>query len=226
MTLDKLRMNWPLLKEDKFKKNLSLMDNDDIRFYGMIVSEKNKAHMLKVITPIFSSLTSVLDIGSGTGQHAIYFAKNMPHILWYTSDCLKYLDDIKASVINASLSNIREPFELDIAKSPWPKIDIDAVFTANTFHMMSNSNIIRFFAGVSSLLKKWGSFIVYGPFIYKASFLIKSDEQLNKWLKNRGAHCEIKHFDDVVALAADNGLKLIMDYDMPDNNRMLHFVKM
>ncbi|MBL4710996.1 MAG: DUF938 domain-containing protein [Gammaproteobacteria bacterium] len=223
--LENYRIKRALFHKHTSHKDQGLMGNDDIRFYSSIVCEKNKDHILNIIAPIFSTFTNILEIGSGIGNLGVYFAKNMHNIQWHTSDYVEYLDAIKAQVSNSQLPNISEPFALDIVKYHWPKIAIDAVFTANTFHMMNDNMLANFFKEVNSALDKWGSLVVYGPFLHSESFFIKSDEQLNKWLKNRNAQCGIKQFDEVVTLAKRNGLQLIMDYDMPDNNQILHFIK-
>ncbi len=187
--------------------------------------DQNKEPILSVISPVFSSLSSVLEIGSGTGQHALYFAEKMPHLRWFTSDCQSYLDGINMWLADAALPNVEPPFELDVTSSKWPQLDIDAVFTANSIHIMNQQNVIDFMSGVGRLLKEQGSLMIYGPFNYNGSYTSESNESFDLWLKERDAASGIKPFEEMLALAENNGMSLLTDYEMPANNRILHFIK-
>ena len=187
--------------------------------------DQNKEPILSVISPVFSSLSSVLEIGSGTGQHALYFAEKMPHLRWFTSDCQSYLDGINMWLADAALPNVEPPFELDVTSSKWPQLDIDAVFTANSIHIMNQQNVIDFMSGVGRLLKEQGSLMIYGPFNYNGSYTSESNESFDRWLKERDAASGIKPFEEMLALAENNGMSLLTDYEMPANNRILHFIK-
>jgi cyclopropane fatty-acyl-phospholipid synthase-like methyltransferase len=187
--------------------------------------DQNKEPILSVISPVFSSLSNVLEIGSGTGQHALYFAEKMPHLRWFTSDCQSYLDGINMWLADAALPNVEPPFELDVTSSKWPQLDIDAIFTANSIHIMNQQNVIDFMSGVGRLLKEQGSLMIYGPFNYKGSYTSESNESFDRWLKERDAASGIKPFEEMLALAENNGMSLLTDYEMPANNRILHFIK-
>lgn len=186
---------------------------------------QNKTAILSVISPIFSSASSVLEIGSGTGQHAIYFSQKMPHLKWYTSDCKAYLDGINMWLKDECLPNVAAPFELDVSSSVWPELDVDAVFTANSIHIMNQQDVVNFMSGVSRLLGKQEDLMIYGPFNYNGAYTSKSNESFDQWLKQRDALSGIKHFEEMVSLANNNGMQLNTDYEMPANNRILHFVK-
>jgi cyclopropane fatty-acyl-phospholipid synthase-like methyltransferase len=185
--------------------------------------DQNKDPILSVISPVFSKLSSVLEIGSGTGQHAIYFAEKMPHLKWYTSDCQPYLEGINMWLDEAALPNTVAPVELDVTASPWPKLDVDAIFTANTVHIMSWNEVHHFMAGAGRLLGKQGSLLIYGPFNYAGTYSSDSNERFDQWLKSRDPESGIKHFEEIVSLAGENGMELVTDYAMPANNRILHF---
>ena len=187
--------------------------------------EQNKEAILEVISSVLSSVSSVLEIGSGTGQHAIYFAANMPHLSWHTSDCAPYLDGINMWLAEAEASNVQPPLELDVSASSWPQLDVDAVFTANSIHIMSQLDVNNFMAGVGRLLRKRGVLLIYGPFNYAGNYTSASNESFDQWLKNRNPSSGIKHFEEMVSLANDNGMQLVSDYAMPANNRILHFAK-
>ena len=115
--------------------------------------DQNKDPILAVIAPIFSTVSDVLEIGSGTGQHAIYFAEKMSHLRWHTSDCKAYLDGINAWLSEAGLCNIKSPFELNVSVTDWPALEVDAIFTANSIHIMNQQNVVDLFEGTGALLK-------------------------------------------------------------------------
>lgn len=187
--------------------------------------EQNKEPILAVISPVFSAVSSVLEIGSGTGQHAIYFADQLPHLKWHTSDCASYLDGINMWQDDAGLPNVLPPFELDVSVSLWPQLDVDAVFTANSIHIMSQPDVVNFMVGVGRLLKVQGELMIYGPFNYDGQYTSDSNESFDQWLKSRDPLSGIKHFEDMVSLANENGMQLVFDHVMPANNRVLHFRK-
>lgn len=187
--------------------------------------DQNKGAILAIISPIFSSHNSVLEIGSGTGQHAVYFAGEMPQLQWYTSDCRSYLEGINMWLEEARLPNINAPVELNVTTSKWPKNDVDAVFTANSIHIMNWNEVVHFMDGVGKLLSNQGDLVIYGPFNYGGSYTSESNERFDQWLKSRDPKSGIKHFEDMISLADENRLQLISDYSMPANNRILHFRK-
>ena len=187
--------------------------------------DQNKDAILSVISPLFSALSNVLEIGSGTGQHAVYFAEKMPQLTWHTSDCQSYLDGINAWLMDAGQTNIKPPFELDVSKSQWPIVDIDAIFTANSVHIMQQQDVVNLINGVGKLLKKKGSFVIYGPFNYNGLYTSTSNENFDQWLKQRNPLSGIKNFEEIESLANSNNMQLVTDYEMPANNRILHFIK-
>ena len=187
--------------------------------------EQNKDHILSVIKPLIASGENVLEIGSGTGQHAVYFAENMPEVKWHTSDCSLYIAGINMWLSDSQLNNVVEPIELNVSTSPWPNIDVDAIFTANSIHIMGDEDVTNLFVGAGALLQKGGSFIIYGPFNYDGQYTSDSNKSFDEWLKANNAASSIKHFEKIISLAADNGMSLVKDYAMPANNRILHFSK-
>jgi cyclopropane fatty-acyl-phospholipid synthase-like methyltransferase len=180
--------------------------------------DQNKDPILTIISPLLSAHLKVLEIGTGTGQHAIYFAENMPHLTWYTSDCAPYLDGIRMWLDEAALANTVSPFELNVSTSRWPEFEVDAIFTANTLHIMPFADVANLFSGAGELLEPDGSLLIYGPFNYNGLYTSESNERFDHWLKSR---------DPLSGnmLANKNRLQLIMDYELPANNRILHFSK-
>ena len=188
-------------------------------------SDQNKDVICEVISPILSDVSSVLEIGSGTGQHAIFFAEKMPHLIWYTSDRQDYISGINCWLEDTKVSNVVAPVELDVNNSIWPLQKMDAVFTANTVHIMSQDEVGHFIKGSSAVIKPGGHLLIYGPFNYNGNYTSDSNERFDQWLKSWDPLSCIKDFESVQKLALQNGLSLQKDYAMPANNRILHFVK-
>jgi len=163
----------------------------------------------------------VLEVGSGTGQHAVCFSKNLPHLIWQPSDLKENLSSIKERIDLEGNDNLKAPIKLDVSMLPWPISDIDAVFTANTFHIMSWELVGHFFTGLSEILNAGGALCVYGPFKYKGKYTSESNEKFDGFLKSADPQSGIRDFEDVNKLAIQQGLKLIKDYGMPANNRCI-----
>ena len=191
--------------------------------------EQNKEVILKVIRPLLSSRQSLLEIGSGTGQHAIYFAQAMPHLQWYTSDRSEALNGIQMWLdefcIDGKLANIHSPVLLDVTQKNWPELEIDAIFTANTLHIMHWNEVQKFFQQAAALLDSGGIMLIYGPFNYQGQYTSESNEHFDGWLKDRDPQSGIRDFSALDELAVNNGLKLLDDYQMPANNRILCWQK-
>lgn len=186
---------------------------------------QNREPILDVISPIFSTASAVLEIGSGTGQHAIYFAEKMPHLTWYTSDRRSYIDGINMWLEDAGLANVIPPIELDVTADHWPVSGVDAVFTANSVHIMGQREVESLMEGVGKLLSEQGSLVIYGPFNYAGSYTSESNARFDQWLKSRDPESGIKDFEEILSLADQNGMRLVADHTMPANNRILHFTK-
>ena len=123
----------------------------------------------------------------------------------------------------AGLPNTQEPFELDVTHSPWPELNIDAVYSANTCHIMHWQDVEALFAGVAQLLPSQGKFILYGPFNYKGEYTSASNARFDQWLKQRDPLSGIRDFEALNTLAAKSGMMLQQDYAMPANNRILYW---
>nr|WP_260292024.1 class I SAM-dependent methyltransferase [Sedimenticola hydrogenitrophicus] len=183
--------------------------------------DQNREPILSVIRPLFDDRQRVLEIGSGTGQHAVYFAAALPHLTWYTSDCAEYHAGIRLWLEEAALPNVRAPLPLDVARSEWPALDVDAVFSANTAHIMHWPEVEAMFAGVGRLLQTGGLFVLYGPFNYQGRFTSDSNARFDGWLKGRDPGMGVRDFEALERLAVAAGMALLNDYPMPANNRIL-----
>jgi hypothetical protein len=183
--------------------------------------ENNKEPILAVLREVFSQPGQILEIGSGTGQHAVYFAANLPHLAWQPSDRSACLPGARLWIDEANLENISAPIELDVLKTPWPSSRADGVFSANTAHIMHWPAVEAMFAGVSGLLKTNRCFCLYGPFKYDGRHTSDSNERFNQHLRSQDSNMGVRDMEDLKRLAADCKLELETDYAMPANNRIL-----
>ena len=239
-------------------------------------SERNRDPILEVLRVQFGGRRHVLEIGSGTGQHAVHFAAAMPWLVWQCSDRAEYLPGVRAWLDEAGLPNTPAPIELDVASERWPlpgaslplplagegwgegALDprvheqdqdqerphpafgrllpqagevnnragegtrrFDAVFSANTLHIMAWREVEAFFAGLDTVLAEQATVVVYGPFNYGGDYTSDSNREFDGWLKARDPHSGIRDFEAVDALARGIGLRLSADIAMPANNRCL-----
>ena len=182
---------------------------------------RNRDPILQVLRPHFANRRNVLEIGSGTGQHAVYFAAAMPWLQWQCSDRRDYLPGIEAWRVEAGLPNTPAPLLLDVAVGPWPRRSFDAAFTANSLHIMAWVEVEAFFAGISCVLAEQATLVVYGPFNYGGEFTSDSNRDFDASLRTRDPRMGIRDFEAVDALAGRIGLVLVGDVAMPANNRCL-----
>src|ERR1700690_2562171 len=128
--------------------------------------ERNKAPILEVLRVAFADRAQVLEIGSGTGQHAGYFAAHLPYLTWHPTEQLASLPDLGARVRLEGPPNLRAPTVLDVNQSVWPLRTADAIFTANTLHIMAWAEVVALYRGLDGVLSRGGVLCVYGPFRY------------------------------------------------------------
>ena len=183
--------------------------------------EQNREPILAVLRELFADRRHVLEIGSGTGQHAVYFAAELPHLVWQTADVAPHHPGIRAWLEDAGLPNVRPPLALDVSHTEWRSGRYDAVFSANTLHIMGWPEVEAFFAGVAAVLEPGGVLTVYGPFNYGGAFTSESNARFDAWLKARDPASGVRDFEAVDALARAHGLVLQQDVAMPANNRTL-----
>lgn len=188
-------------------------------------SEENKHVILGVIQKWLTDSKTVLEIASGTGQHAVHFAENMPNLTWQTSDLPESHSGINLWIKESALTNILPPLNLNVSEDNWPVVTYDAVYSANSFHIMSKQNVMDFFSHINSVLNPTGLVIIYGPFNYNGQFTSPSNANFDIWLKQRNEKSGIKDFEFCHALALNAGLKLTKDIEMPQNNRILIWTK-
>lgn len=185
--------------------------------------ENNKAPILAVLKQAFAGRRKVLEIGSGTGQHAVYFAPRLPHLRWYTSDRAENHGAINFWINDHPAPNLHRPRLLDVDMAIWPLLSADAVFTANTCHIMPWKSVERMFVGLAKHLELGGVLCIYGPFKYNGSYTSASNEEFDRWLKRQNADQGIRDFEAIAALAQSIGLELVSDHSMPANNHILEW---
>ncbi|QGW63502.1 DUF938 domain-containing protein [Lysobacter soli] len=188
--------------------------------------ERNREPILAVLQRHFADRHAVLEIGSGTGQHAVHFAAAMPWLRWQCSDRAEHLPGIASWLEHASLPNTPPAVELDVSTGPWPRSSasdgrFDAIFSANTLHIMGWSQVEAFFAGLDDVVADDATLVVYGPFNYNGDYTSDSNRDFDGWLKARDPQSAIRDFEAVDALAQRIGLRLNEDVAMPANNRCL-----
>ena len=189
--------------------------------------ERNQQPILQVITPYLQKAKTVLEVGSGTAQHAVFFAKAYPELIWQTADQEHYLAGIHAQLKAANLKNMLSPIELDVNRSDWntAKQKFDVVYTANTLHIMSDQEVQAFFKGLPTVCDLQALLVIYGPFKYSDQFTSQSNQDFDQSLRSRGEGSCIKDFEEIERLANQQGFELLLDQTMPANNQCLIWQK-
>jgi len=180
--------------------------------------ERNKAPILQVLKPLYAGVSQVLEVGSGTGQHAVHFAAAMPHLRWQCSDVPAHLPDMRLWLDEAALPNLPPPLALDVSRG-LPSGPYDAVFTANTLHIMGWSEVQRLFDGLASCLSDNGLFTAYGPFNLGGRFTSEGNARFDAELRQADPRRGLRDLEAVDALARVAGLQLLADEPMPAHNR-------
>lgn len=187
--------------------------------------ENNKQPILQVIQTVFNKPATAWEIGSGTGQHACYFAKNLPHITWQTTDKEENRQGLDSWIEEANLNNLPTSLRLNVTDKTWPCQQIEALFTANTLHIMHWQEVENLFSRLENYLSEKTVACIYGPFNYNGQYTSSSNEEFNQWLKMRDPESGIRDFEAIETLANIAGLILKNDHEMPANNRLLIFQK-
>ncbi len=182
--------------------------------------ERNREPILEVLRDWFADRRQLLEIGSGTGQHAVYFAAALPKLRWQASDVPENLPGIRLWLKEAALPNTPAPIAWDVNDSP-PAGEYDAVFSANTLHIMSWKEVERLFGALPRLTKRGAVLVIYGPFNYEGQYTSQSNAQFDEALHSANPKRGIRDFEEVDALANAAGFTLKEDRTMPANNRCI-----
>lgn len=183
--------------------------------------ERNKEPLAGVLREVLRPNDTVLEIGSGTGQHAVHFARLFARVHWLPSDTGYYLPALRGRLVREAPPNLAEAVEIDVRMDPWPIARADVVFSANTLHYMSESCVGEFFRGAAAVLGPGGRLVVYGPFNYAGKYTSASNERFDASLRAGDPARGIRDFEFVDALAGAAGLALLNDLAMPACNRTL-----
>lgn len=193
-------------------------------------TQRNRDPILDVLRTHFAGRQSVLEIGSGTGQHAVYFAAAMPHLVWQCSDRAENLPGIRAWIDAAGLPNTPAPIALDVASFDWHSFELhgsadargfDALFSANTLHIMGWPEVEAMFAGLDTVLAADATVVIYGPFNVGGQFTSDSNAAFDAELRARAPQMGLRDVAAVDALARSIGFRMVADIAMPANNRCL-----
>lgn len=186
---------------------------------------RNSPAILEVLRREFCDRSRVLEIGSGTGQHAAHVARELRGLCWQTSD----LDDNHAGILawiaDAGLDNVIAPLSLDVRTAELDAGTYDGVFSANTAHIMSREAVSRMFALVGKVLQPGGRFCLYGPFSVNGRFNSSSNAAFDAGLRARDPLMGIRDLCDLDRLATGHGLQRERLYAMPSNNHIAVWAK-
>ncbi len=188
-------------------------------------TDRNKQAILSVIREEFGDCSSILEIGSGTGQHAVFFAAELGHLIWQTSDVQESHAGIRAWLGDAALPNTCEPLVLDVLTATIPDQLYDGVFSANTAHIMSFEAVGKMFSLTASVLSDGGVFALYGPFRAGGKFNAPSNAAFHESLRQQNPDMGIRHIEDLDLLAAKGRMRRARVYAMPANNHIVVWLK-
>ena len=176
-------------------------------------AENNRAPILEQLTTLFDRKGVVLEIGSGSGQHALAFSKHLPHLSWQPADQGEYFAGLVANISTASAQNVLSPIYLDVQQQ-WPDACYDYAYSANVLHIMPEKLMTPFFAGVGKILRDGGLCCIYGPFKYEEKFTTESNANFDLWLKNHNPLSGIRDIEEVIRLSQQNALTLLYDLSL------------
>lgn len=183
--------------------------------------ERNKGPILEVLRTEFANCKHVLEIGSGTGQHAVHFAIAMPDLVWQPSEMPDAMPGLRKRIFSEGPKNLRAPVMIDVAQLPWDVRRVDGIFTANTLHIMHWPQVEAFFASLPTIAKPGAVLAIYGPFRYRGAHTSGSNESFDAMLRARDPGSGVRDFEAVDALAGAAGFTFVADHAMPANNRTL-----
>jgi SAM-dependent methyltransferase len=183
--------------------------------------ERNKGPILAILREMLTAPGLVLEIGAGTGQHAVHFARCLPHLEWQPTDRAEWLDTLRERVRLTGSANLRPPLELDVNSRDWPIESADVGYSANTLHIMAWHEVEAFFRGIGRVITPRGCLAVYGPFRFGGDYTSASNAEFDAYLRRCDPASGMRDFEAVDALASAQGLQFHANHQMPANNQLL-----
>jgi len=187
--------------------------------------EKNKHPILEILQVELAEPATVLEVGSGSGQHALFFSEQLPHLQWQPSERPGVVEDLRCNLAESDQGRLKKPLSLDVDQLPWNVAPASVVFSANTLHIMPLESVENFFRGTGATLQPGGKLCVYGPFNFNGQFTSESNAKFDRSLKDKDPKQGIRDFEQLNGFAERNGLVLFKDHAMPSNNRLLVWQK-
>ena len=184
-------------------------------------AERNKVPILVAIAPYLTHASTVLELGAGSGQHALYFASQLPHLRWQATEQPGNLTGLMLNLTSAVLPNLAVPVGLDVLVQPWPWRALDAIFAANVVQCMAREAVEAMFRGVAASLAGDGVFLLYGPFNRDGRFTSDGNQQLDAWARSLDVRFGLRDRAALETLAGQHRLRLCDDQAMPANNQLL-----
>jgi len=184
-------------------------------------AERNKVPILAAIATYLATARNVLEIGAGTGQHAVYCAEHLPHVAWWPSDRSQVAPQLAHALRPCSLPNLRGVLELDVLDGTWPQERVDAVFSANTLHCMSWEAVCALLKGSARVLQPGGVLLIYGPFNDRGRFTSAGNQALDAWARGLDPRFGLRDEQAVIEAACACGLSFIARHVLPANNLLL-----
>lgn len=182
---------------------------------------RNKAPILHYLRKWLGHGDHVLEIGSGTGEHGVYFAKQLAHIHWQCTDRCENLVGLQQWIPAATLANLSDPFALDVNTYPWGTLRYDAVFSANTLHIMAWQTVKKFLKQVHLALHPGGKLILYGPLRYQGAYTSKSNAAFDAYLQAYDGQQGIRDMEAIQVILQAGGFTQIVDQPMPAHNQLV-----
>lgn len=186
-------------------------------------AERNRAPIQSVLEKYLPVRARVLEIGAGTGQHAVAFSRAMPLVSWLATDRSDALPDLQARLRTEGPPGMPDAMVLDIPTGPWPEGRFDAAFTANTCHIMPWENVCAMVAGVARVLTSNGLFLVYGPFMSNGRHTSEGNERFDLALRSQDPTQGLRSLESLESEAGRHQLVQERVIPMPANNMTIVF---
>ncbi|TLU65275.1 DUF938 domain-containing protein [Thalassotalea litorea] len=188
--------------------------------------ERNKQVILEQIAARLKQHSTVFEVGSLSGQHALHFTQHRPDIRWQCSDIKPHLAPLANNIRDFGGDNLLAPVHLDLIDAKtWQQTQMDCLYTANTLHIVAPALVERFFTLAQSIVKSGGTLMIYGPFKYQGQYTSSSNAEFQQWLLDRDPQSGIRDIEWIESLAANSNFSLHEDIAMPANNQLLIFYR-